>query len=73
MGRRAGRDLVEGTRPLGIDALAMTHADETERLGNVVELAIDTRLPVSYIGRGTIVTGGLRPALPEELAAAVVA
>jgi flagellar biosynthesis GTPase FlhF len=73
MGRRAGRDLVEGTRALGVDALAMTHADETERLGNVVELAIDTALPVSYIGRGTIVTGGLRPALPEELAAAVVA
>jgi flagellar biosynthesis protein FlhF len=73
MDRGTGRDLVEGTRPLGVDALAMTHADETERLGNVVELAIETQLPVSYIGRGTIVTGGLRPALPEELAAAVVA
>jgi flagellar biosynthesis GTPase FlhF len=73
MGRSAGRDLVEGTRPLGVDALAMTHADETERLGSVVELAIDAALPISYVGRGTIITGGLRPALPEELAAAVVA
>jgi flagellar biosynthesis protein FlhF len=73
MSRSAGRDLVEGTRALGVGALAMTHADETERLGSVVELAIETSLPVSYVGRGTIVTGGLRPALPEELAAAVVA
>jgi flagellar biosynthesis GTPase FlhF len=73
MSRSAGRDLVEGTRSLGVGALAMTHVDETERLGSVVELAIETSLPVSYIGRGTIVTGGLRPALPEELAAAVVA
>jgi len=73
MARRAGRDLVEGTRALGVDALALTHADETDRLGNVVELAIDTGLPLSYVGRGTIVTGGLRPALPEEIAAAVVA
>ena len=73
MAHDAGRDLVEGTRALGVDALALTHADETDRLGNVVELAIDTGLPLSYVGRGTIVTGGLRPALPEEIAAAVVA
>src|SRR3954470_1634935 len=73
MAQDAGRDLVDGTRALGVDALALTHADETDRLGNVVELAIDTGLPLSYVGRGTIVTGGLRPALPEELAAAVLA
>jgi len=73
MARDAGHDLVDGTRSLGVDALALTHADETDRLGNVVELAIDTGLPLSYVGRGTIVTGGLRPALPEELAAAVLA
>jgi flagellar biosynthesis GTPase FlhF len=73
IGQDAGRDLVEGTRALGVDAMALTHADETERLGTVVELAMQTGLPLSYIGRGTIVTGGLRPALPEELAAAVAA
>ena len=69
----AGRDLVAGTRSLGVDALALTHADETERLGTAIELAIETGLPLSYVGRGTIVSGGLRPALPEELAAAVMA
>src|SRR4051812_26068204 len=73
MGADAGRELITGTRELGVDALALTHADETERLGTAVELAMETGLPFSYIGRGTIVTGGLRPALPEELAAAVAA
>jgi flagellar biosynthesis GTPase FlhF len=73
MGAEAGRDLVSGTRALGVDALALTHVDETERLGAAIELAIEAELPISYVGRGTIVTGGLRPALPEELAAAVAA
>ncbi|HEY3019414.1 MAG TPA: hypothetical protein VGJ32_04435 [Solirubrobacteraceae bacterium] len=72
MGPDAGRDLVVGTRSLGVDALALTHADETERLGTAIELAIETGLPLSYIGRGTIISGGLRPALPEELAAVVL-
>src|SRR5256885_3652099 len=73
MGAEAGRDLVTGTRSLGVDALALTHVDETERLGAAIELAIETELPISYVGRGTIVTGGLRPALPDELAAPVIA
>jgi flagellar biosynthesis GTPase FlhF len=67
------RDLVAGTRELGVDALALTHADETERLGPVLELAMQTGLPLSYVGRGTMIAGGLRPALAEELAAAVAA
>jgi flagellar biosynthesis GTPase FlhF len=67
------RDLVAGTRDLGVDALALTHADETERLGPVLELAMASGLPLSYVGRGTSVAGGLRPALAEELAAAVAA
>lgn len=73
MGRDAARELVEGTRALGVDALALTHADETELLGTVVECAIHSGLPLSYLGRGTIVTGGLRPAVADELAAALTA
>jgi flagellar biosynthesis GTPase FlhF len=73
MGADAGRELVSGTRSLGVDALALTHADETELLGTAVELAIETELPFSFISRGTIVSGGLRPAMPEELAMAVAA
>jgi flagellar biosynthesis GTPase FlhF len=73
MGAEAGRELITGTRSLGVDALTLTHSDETELLGTAVELAIETELPFSYLGRGTIVTGGLRPAMAEELAAAVAA
>jgi len=73
MGSEAGRELVAGTKDLGVDAIALTHADETELLGNAVELAIDTELPFSFISRGTIVSGGLRPAMAEELAMAVAA
>ena len=73
MGADAGRELVAGTRDLGVDALALTHADETELLGTAVELAIETELPFSFISRGTIVSGGLRPAMAEELAMAVAA
>jgi flagellar biosynthesis GTPase FlhF len=73
MGRDAARELVEGTRALGVDALALTHADETELLGTVVECAIHSGLPLSYLGRGTIVTGGLRPAVADELATALTA
>jgi len=73
MGADQGRELVGGTKALGVDALALTHADETEQLGTAVELAIETELPFSFISRGTIVSGGLRPAMPEELAMAVAA
>ena len=73
MGADAGRELVAGTKALGVDALALTHADETEQFGTAVELAIESELPFSFISRGTIVTGGMRPALPEELAMAVAA
>jgi flagellar biosynthesis GTPase FlhF len=73
MGADAGRELVAGTKSLGVDALALTHADETEQIGTAVELAIETDLPFSFISRGTIVSGGLHPAMPEELAMAVAA
>jgi flagellar biosynthesis GTPase FlhF len=68
----AARELVDGARTLGVDAIALTHADETEQLGTVVELAVDTGLPLSFVGRGTSLDAGLRPAVAEELALAVL-
>jgi flagellar biosynthesis GTPase FlhF len=72
MGAEVAHELVEGLRSLGITALALTHADETRRLGTVVELAVSTDLPLSYVGRGTSMQAGLRPANAEELALALV-
>lgn len=68
----AGRTLVAAARELGADAMAITHADETEELGVAVELAIDTGLPVSLLGRGTSLEAGLRAAAADDLALALV-
>ncbi|WP_259313443.1 hypothetical protein [Capillimicrobium parvum] len=68
----AAGELVRGTRSLGVDALALTHVDETEHLGAAIGAAIDARLPISYVGRGGGTRGGLRPALVEALALELV-
>ncbi len=69
---RAADELVRGTRPLGVDALAITHVDETEHLGTAIGTAIDAQLPISFIGRGPDARTGLRPALVEALALELV-
>jgi len=69
-GPQAARELVDGLAPLRPDALALTHADETSHLGTVIELAIQTATPLSFVSRGA---GALRPAAAEELALALTA
>jgi flagellar biosynthesis GTPase FlhF len=64
-------DLVADTRPLGVDALAITHVDATDHLGAAIGAAIDARLPISYLGRGAG-RAELRPARPEALALELV-
>ncbi|HEY4094202.1 MAG TPA: hypothetical protein VGM33_01735, partial [Baekduia sp.] len=69
IGPDAARELVGGVRELGVGALVLTHTDETEMLGTVIGLAIDSGLPLSYLARGQAVEAGLRPASAAELAA----
>jgi flagellar biosynthesis GTPase FlhF len=73
IGPDAARELVGGVRELGVSALVLTHTDETEILGTVIGLAIDSGLPLSYLARGQAVEAGLRPASAAELAADLVA
>jgi flagellar biosynthesis GTPase FlhF len=68
IGPDAARELVGGVRELGVGALVLTHTDETEMLGTVIGLAIDSGLPLSYLARGQAVEAGLRPAASAELA-----
>lgn len=68
----AARELIEGCAPLGVSALALTHADETAHLGHALDLAMSSGLPLSYVGSGTAVPGGLAPADPFDLAARVL-
>ncbi|MCW3002370.1 MAG: hypothetical protein JWQ20_1668 [Conexibacter sp.] len=72
IGPDAARELVGGVRELGVGALVPTHTDETEMLGTVIGLAIDSGLPLSYLARGQAVEAGLRPASAAELAADLV-
>jgi flagellar biosynthesis GTPase FlhF len=64
----SAQELVGGVRELGVGALVLTHTDETEMLGTVIGLAIDSGLPLSYLARGQAVEAGLRPASAIELA-----
>lgn len=73
IGPRAARELLEGTRGLAPDAIAMTHADETDALGTVVDLAIETRTPLSFVARGRSVEAGMRSADPSEIAEGLIA
>jgi flagellar biosynthesis GTPase FlhF len=68
IGPAAAQELVGGVRELGVGALALTHTDETEMLGTVIGLAIDSGLPLSYLARGQAVEAGLRPASAVDLA-----
>ncbi|HEU4976371.1 MAG TPA: hypothetical protein VFT50_14860 [Baekduia sp.] len=68
VGPAAARELVRGVRELGVGALAVTHADETEMLGTVIGLAIDCSLPLSFLARGQAVDAGLQTASARELA-----
>ncbi|MDX6729889.1 MAG: flagellar biosynthesis protein FlhF [Baekduia sp.] len=68
IGPAAAQELVGGVRELGVGALVLTHTDETEMLGTVVGLAIDSGLPLSYLARGQAVEAGLHPASAAELA-----
>ena len=49
-GIHAARELLRAVGDLGVTALAVTHADETEQLGTAVGLAIETDLPISFVG-----------------------
>jgi flagellar biosynthesis GTPase FlhF len=62
------RDLLATGRELGVDRLAVTHADATARLGMALELAAEARAPVSYLAD----TSSVRPAAAEDLAFALL-
>lgn len=62
------QELVERLAPLQPTGMAMTHADATEHIGAVVELACATRLPLTYVNSGLELPGALTPADPVALA-----
>lgn len=64
----AAREQLERLAPLGPAALTLTHADATDHVGAIVELACASALPLAHVADGRPLPGGLRHADPAELA-----
>jgi flagellar biosynthesis GTPase FlhF len=68
----AAAELAERLAPLGATHVAITHLDETTRVGGLVDALIDAGRPLSYVSQGTGVPGGLEPADPLDIASLVL-
>jgi flagellar biosynthesis protein FlhF len=53
---------------VGVTAMLLTKLDEASRLGGLLSLFRDSRLPVSYLADGQSVSDDIRPADPGGLA-----
>jgi flagellar biosynthesis GTPase FlhF len=65
-------ELADRLSPLRATHLAITHLDETTRVGGLVDFVIDAGRPLSYVSQGTEVPGGMEPADPLEIASLVL-
>jgi flagellar biosynthesis GTPase FlhF len=65
-------ELTERLAPLRLTHVALTHMDETTRVGGLVDFVIAAERPLSYVSQGTEVPGGLEPADPLDIAALVL-
>ncbi len=65
----AARKLIEGFAALGVDGIAVTHADEADQLGIAAELSHISGMPVAFIHEGLELDGALSAADPSTLAA----
>jgi signal recognition particle GTPase len=64
----AARQLLDGLMPIGLSALVITHADETDELGTAAELAFQSGLPIAFIHGALTLDGALVPAFPSHIA-----
>ncbi len=65
-------ELADRLAPLGPTHVALTHMDETSRVGSLVDFVIAAERPISYTSGGTEVPGGLEPADANDIAALVL-
>ncbi|MGZ4251311.1 MAG: hypothetical protein ACXVUE_23785 [Solirubrobacteraceae bacterium] len=65
----AAKRLVESFAALGVDGIAVTHADEAEQLGVAAELAHISGVPISYVHDGLVLDSALSASDPTSLAA----
>ena len=65
----AAKRLVESFAALGVDGIAVTHADEAEQLGVAAELAHISGVPIAYVHDGLELDSALSASDPTSLAA----
>jgi flagellar biosynthesis GTPase FlhF len=65
----AAKRLVESFAALGVDGIAVTHADEAEQLGVAAELAHISGVPIAYVHDGLVLDSALSASDPTSLAA----
>jgi flagellar biosynthesis GTPase FlhF len=68
LGAQAARRALSGFGALNPSAVAITHADETDQLAVIVEIAIAHRIPLAYVHAGTDHRTSLSAAKAAELA-----
>ncbi|MEA2471957.1 MAG: hypothetical protein QOE38_2956, partial [Thermoleophilaceae bacterium] len=71
-GSAVAAELTDRLAALRLTHVALTHMDETTRVGGLVDFVIAAGRPLSYISQGTEVPGGLEPADPLDLASMVL-
>jgi flagellar biosynthesis GTPase FlhF len=69
---RAAAKLAQGFSALSPTGLIVTHVDETDQLGTVAELAMETGLPICYLHAGTNLQAAVTAAGREPLAAGMM-
>jgi flagellar biosynthesis GTPase FlhF len=65
-------ELAERLAPLHLTHVALTHLDETTRVGGLVDQLMTTGSPLSYVSQGTEMPGGIEPADPLDIASLVL-
>ncbi len=68
LGAETAKRLLISLSPLGMTAIAVTHADETDQLGVAIELAAATRTPITYLHEGLDIDRALSAPNPFALA-----
>ncbi|MEA2409518.1 MAG: hypothetical protein QOC77_79 [Thermoleophilaceae bacterium] len=68
----AADELNERLAPLRLTHLALTHLDETTRIGGLVDHVIASGRPLSYVSQGTELPGGMEPADALDIASQVL-
>jgi flagellar biosynthesis GTPase FlhF len=68
----AASELADRLSSLRITHVALTHLDETTRVGGLLDSVIDSGRPLSFVSQGRDVPGGLEPADAHDLASLVL-